>query len=87
MSEEANTKTLELRHPVEVGGTRTETLAMRRPKVRDSKDSTKAGGTPAEQEIRLFANLCEVAPDLIEELDMGDYARLQELYTDFVSGR
>lgn len=36
-------------------------------------------------EIRLFANLCEVAPAVIEDLHMADYQRLQELYQSFLA--
>ena len=36
-----------------------------------------------EKEIRLFANLCEVQPSIIEELDESDYATLQKAYMDF----
>ena len=79
-------KELKLGHPVEVGGDKVEALTMRRPKVRDSRDAAKGGGTPADVEIRLFANLCEVSPEVVEEMDMGDYQRLQDLYTGFLSG-
>ena len=46
---------------------------MRREIARDSRDAQRGGGTPAEIEMRLFANLCEVAPGVIEQLDLGDY--------------
>ena len=42
-----------------------------------------AGNT--DSEIRMFANLCEVAPAVIEELDMADYMRLQRVYEGFLS--
>ena len=42
-------------------------------------------GSSADNEIRLFANLCEVSPGLIEELDMADYMRLQRVYEGFLS--
>ena len=45
----------------------------------------KAGGTDAEKEIRIFANLCEVSPDVIEGLDMADYRALQKVYEGFLS--
>ena len=48
---------------------------MRREIAGDSRDAERGGGTPVEIEIemRLFANLCEVAPGVIEQLDLGDY--------------
>jgi hypothetical protein len=36
-----------------------------------------------EKEIRLFANLCEVEPKVIEELDEADYSNLQKVYLGF----
>ena len=69
---------LRLLHPVSVAGETHEALTMRRPKVRDVKSAERSGGgSNAETEIRLFANLCEVAPAVIEELDLADYERLQ----------
>ena len=35
------------------------------------------GRHKADAEIRLFANLCEVASAVIEEMDLADYERLQ----------
>lgn len=76
-------KTVKLEYPVEVGGVVTKSLSMRRPKVRDDKDARRGVKDPADQEVRLFANLCEVAPDVIEELDLADYQRLQDAFRDF----
>jgi len=78
-------ETIELQDPVLVDGTRIERLTMRAPKVRDMLAQDKAKGTDAEKEVRLFANLCEVAPAVVEELSLADYRRLQEAYTGFLS--
>ena len=56
---------------------------MRRPKVRDDKAARRGGASPEDRELRLFSNLCEVPPEVIEELDLADYARLQEAFRDF----
>lgn len=40
---------------------------------------------PADMEIRLFANLCEVSPETVERLHMADYARLQDAYQSFLA--
>ena len=61
------------------------TLTMRRVKVRDSLAAQKIKGSDAEQEIFLFANLCEVTTKQIEALDMADYKQLQEAYSGFLS--
>ena len=78
-------KTITLNRPVTMDGTTHTTLTMRRPKVRDSRDAQRGGGTNADSEIRLFANLCEVTPAVIEELDMADYIRMQKVYEGFLS--
>jgi hypothetical protein len=77
--------TIELKYPVQIDGTEARALYMRRPKVRDHLVSVKLGKalTEEEREVRLFANLCEVAPENIEELDLADYKRLAEAFTDF----
>ena len=77
---------VELEYPVTVAGAETAELHMRRPKVRDERDARRAAGadaTDGEREIVLLANLCEVAPELLLELDMADYQRLQEAFTGF----
>ncbi len=77
--------TIELKYPPTVDGLAIGELTMRRPNVRDMLAADKAGGTDAEKEIRTFANLCEVSPKTIEELDLADYKELQKAYADFLS--
>ncbi len=74
-----------LQHPVTLDGLQTTALTMRRPKVRDMLSADKQGGTDAQKEIRTFANLCEVTPSVIEELDLADYQALQKAYQGFLS--
>ena len=62
-------------------------LHMRRPKVSDLRASAKVSGGDAEKEIRLFANLCEVTPSALDEMDVFDYQALQEVYQGFLSRR
>ena len=80
-----NKTDITLTYPVSVSGIETATLSMRRPKVRDMLAGDKRGKTDAEKEIHIFANLCEVSPEVIEELDMMDYAEVQKAYQDFLS--
>ncbi len=75
---------LTLRHPVTVEGNEYSSLVLRRALARDSRDAQRGGGTPAEIEMRMFSNLCEVSPKVIEELDLGDYLRLQERFQAFL---
>lgn len=83
----SNTKTttVDLRHPKTVEGVTYSTLTMRRALAGDSADAQREGGTAAEIEMRLFANLCEVTPTVIRQLDLGDYQRLQEEFQDFLA--
>ncbi|TQV72732.1 phage tail assembly protein [Exilibacterium tricleocarpae] len=74
-----------LTYPIDSNGGRLEELTMRRPKVRDRLAAEKIQGNQADKEVRFIANLCEVAPEEIEELDMADYARIQAVLSDFLS--
>ena len=75
--------TVTLQYPVQYQGTDYTALSMRRPKVRDQKAASKVSKDPAEQECRLFANLCEVAPEVLDELDLVDYQALQDAFKGF----
>ena len=77
-------QTIELKYPVESAGQNIDNLTMRRSKVKDRLIVAKMkSASDEEKEIRLFANLCEVQPSIIEELDESDYATLQKAYMDF----
>ena len=73
-------------HPVTVDGEKVERVQMRNPLARDSRDAQRSGGTQAEIEMRLFANLCEVSPKVVDVLDMSDYLKLQRQFEDFLAG-
>ena len=75
---------IELKYEIESGGQTYKKLSMRRSKVKDRLVVAKMKtASDEEKEIRLFANLCEVEPKIIEELDESDYATLQKAYMDF----
>lgn len=77
-------QTIELKYPVESSGESFEKLTMRRSKIKDRLLVAKMkNSSDEEKEIRLFANLCEVEPKVIEELDESDYANLQKTYLGF----
>ena len=80
---DVSTTTIELSFPIVIDGTEVRALQMRRSKVKDQVLAAKMGGSEEEKEIRLFANLCEIAPDNVEELDMKDYQKIQETYKGF----
>ncbi len=76
---------IELTHAINIDGTKVSVLNLRRPKVRDMLSVEKSIDNDAEKEIQLFANLCEISPDNLLDLDMSDYAKLQKVYQDFLS--
>ena len=78
-------KTISLQYPITADGVQVTKLTLRRPLVRDRLIAEKASGSEFEKEIRFIANLCEMAPQHIEILDMVDYAKLQECLADFLS--
>ncbi|WP_462362901.1 phage tail assembly protein [Pyramidobacter porci] len=69
--------TVSLEYPITVGGVEAKSLALRRPKVRDVVAVNKSCDSDAERELKLIANLAELAPDELEEMDVKDYAKLQ----------
>ena len=78
------TRAIELRYGVEVDGLELTTLNMRPPLAHDSHGAQRGANGQADMEIRLFANLCGVAPETIERLQMADYMKLQEAYQAFL---
>ena len=76
---------IELTHSIEIDGAKVNVIQLRRPKVRDMLSVEKSVDNDAEKEIQLFANLSELSPDNLLELDMADYAKLQKAYQDFLS--
>lgn len=76
---------IELTHWIEIDGAKVGVIQLRRPKVRDMLSVEKSVDNDAEKEIQLFANLSELSPDNLLELDMADYAKLQKAYQDFLS--
>ncbi len=75
---------IELKYPVEATGETFTNLTMRRSKIKDRLLVAKMKtASDEEKEIRLFANLCEVEPKVIEELDEADYSNLQKVYLGF----
>ncbi len=76
-------KEIKLKYPVSDGGETINVLKMRAPKVRDQLNADKLNGGDAEKEVAIMANLCDLTPDIIGELDLRDYVALQEAYKSF----
>jgi len=75
---------IRLHYPIEYEGLPITEIALRRPTVGDHLAAQKSAGTDAEREIRLIANLAELAPEAIMKLDMKDYAQLQKVLASFL---
>lgn len=74
---------IKLQYPVAIDGTEYSELTMRRSKVKDRLAVASMKGGDEEKEITLFANLCDVSPEIIKELDEVDYANVQKVYMSF----
>lgn len=74
---------IKLQFPVKIDGAEHTELTMRRSKVKDRLAVAAMKCSDEEKEIRLFANLCEVSPEFIQELDEVDYAAVQKVYMGF----
>ena len=75
---------IQLNFPIEHDGVPIADIALRRPTVGDHLAAQKSAGTDAEREIRLIANLAELPPAAIHQLDMKDYAQLQKVLGGFL---
>ncbi len=78
-------KVIQLQHPVMIDGITVDKVNLRRPLVRDRLIAEKTQGSDIDKEIRLIANLCDMAPQHIELFDLGDYQKIQECLADFLS--
>lgn len=72
-----------LKHGFKVSGVETKKIHMRAPTVGDTLAADKLGGSDAEKEIAMFANLCQVAPAELHAMHMADYKKLQEAWASF----
>ena len=75
-----NTVTLE--YPITVNCASISRISLRRPKVSDELAAKKAGDSEM-QEITLIANLAELAPSDILQLDSADFRKLTGVLLSF----
>ncbi|GLQ20515.1 phage tail assembly protein [Algimonas porphyrae] len=78
--------TITLKYPLSDIEPPLSTLTIRRPRVADQTAAARSAKQTDLQEINLFASLCEISVDLIGELDMADYAQLQDAYAAMTQG-
>ena len=77
--------TITLNNPITLDGISVLELTIRRPKVRDYLAVEHISGSDLSREITLVANLTSTTKEAIEELDIADYAKVQEVLKDFFS--
>jgi hypothetical protein len=77
-------QTIDLEYPVKIAGATIQVLTMRRSTVGDVLTANRIKDE-IEREIVLFANLCQVTPEDIRNLDLKDYSKLQEVFRSFTS--
>jgi hypothetical protein len=76
-------ETIELQYPILVDGIELKTLRLRRPKVCDLRVMEREK-TDMTKTVVLIANLAELAPEQLEEMDASDFARVNEVVTGFL---
>lgn len=62
-------------------------LTMRPPRAKDKLAVSQVTRNEVEAEILVFASLCEVGRDVIENLEECDYQALQIAYSEFAAGK
>lgn len=80
-------KAIKLNYPVTIDGHQYQELTMRRPKVKDRLMVDKTDMHQSDSEVHYFSHLCEVAPEVIEELDWSDFIQLRENLQLFLDTR
>lgn len=74
--------TVRLTYPVIVKGETYEELSLRRPKMRDLKKA-QACKSDMDKAITIIADLADVPPSVIEELDPTDFKALSEIVGEY----
>lgn len=78
-------QTIVLKYPVQVGGVTYSELVMRRAKGRDVKLARQqANGDLDEADEYLLANLCDVSPEVLNEMDVADLKSAFEVMRGFL---
>jgi hypothetical protein len=70
------TTQIDLDYPITVDGVQVSSLAMRRPTVADQLAFEDGKGSEAARTVTMMANLCDVPPASIKQLDTVDFGKL-----------
>ncbi len=76
--------TIKLKHPITADGVELKEITLRRPKVRDLEKIDKVEG-PIAKAVALIADLAEITPDQVRELDAADFTAIEGEVSDFLS--
>lgn len=74
---------IDLLYPIDFEGGKLSKVELRRPKVSDVVKARKGLKDEAEQEVALISKLSGLPPAAIEDLDVADYKKLQEVLSGF----
>ncbi|GHT91919.1 hypothetical protein FACS1894122_05030 [Alphaproteobacteria bacterium] len=72
------------RHVGKIDGILVHEISLRRPKVRDRLLVEKGNGSDAEKEVNFIANLASITPEEVQEIDLQDYAKIQDMLLNFL---
>jgi hypothetical protein len=88
MAAKSTTITVNLDYPITVAGAEVSFLTVRRPKGRDIfrfQDAEAKGISEGQRTKQMLCDLCEVGPDVLDELDASDLNRLGEIVGSFTN--
>ncbi|MBD5641766.1 MAG: phage tail assembly protein [Desulfovibrio sp.] len=74
---------ISLDFPVQLPDRILDRVVMRRPKLSDLLAAPIRDTSDLDGEMRLYARLCDLVPDELQELDMADYEKIQKQYLLF----
>jgi hypothetical protein len=84
MSNQSGSVEIPLSRPFKVGGADVTSLTMREPTVGDQLVAQAGGGTEAEHEVALLANLCSITPTELRAMPLRDYMRVKTEFMGFI---
>ncbi|MBU2713636.1 phage tail assembly protein [Zooshikella harenae] len=76
-----------LNYPVTTEGVEVDTIYLRRPRAKDLKKMEDSKGGDITKSIELIADLAELVPSAIEDLDAGDFQKVNEVVAGFLGQR
>ena len=81
------TTPIDLEYPITVDGVEVSSVVMRRPTVADQLAFEDGKGSEAHRTVLMMANLCDVSPGGIKQLDVVDFEKLTEVLQGFKKPR